>query len=435
MTDHLSTLQVKQLCVSALPEDELDAAALHTAECSSCHKRFVEELKRQPDPASSNFTFEPEFWFRNDHLDFDQIVSLVDKTLDQETEEIIEIHLNTCETCREDVHSFLASREATAREMDTSYGPTGYESAHILSAHPWWHRLQMKPVYAVAAMLLAVAVLVGVLALNRRSGPLEANQRDQTNHGIERSPNTSASPAPNVVSGPSNVDNAAKVAVLKDGRGEVTVDKNGRVNGLDEVSENSRQYIARAALSERIDTPDVLRHLSGDGSGLRGSDNGRPEFELVYPARRVVVEDTPLFKWESLTGVSNYRVYVLDANGKQVGQSEELPPTQTQWKALASLRRGQVFSWVVTALVDGKKVVSPSASAPETKFAVLSTSDFRELTRLKKSNSHFALGVFYARVGLLDHAEREFRSLIKLNPNSELPRKLLHSVRSIKKGN
>ena len=124
---------------------------------------------------------------------------------------------------------------------------------------------------------------------------------------------------------------------------------------------------------------------------------------------------------------------MLDQDGNQVNQSEELPPTQTQWEAPAPLRRGQIFSWVMTALVDGKKVVSPSASAPEIKFAVLSTADFQELSRLKKSTSHLALGVFYARVGLLNEAEREFESLVELNPQSALPRKLLQSVRTIRK--
>ena len=63
------------------------------------------------------------------------------------------------------------------------------------------------------------------------------------------------------------------------------------------------------------------------------------------------------------------------------------------------------------------------------KFAILPTADLKELTRLKQSDSHLALGAFYARTGLLDEAEREFQSLIKLNPDSELPRKLLQSVR------
>lgn len=434
MTHHLSTLQVKQLCVSALPEDELMAAAVHTAGCQSCNQRFVEELKRQRGPVPFNFTLEPEFWFRNDHLDFDELVGLADNTFDEEMREIINIHLSTCETCREDVRSFLAFRDTTAREMNVSYGPTYLEPNNEIPGAPWWQRLQRKPVYAVAAIvLLAIAVLIGVIALNRGSGRLEANKQDQTSPGIERSPSLSPSPAPNVVPSPSGMDDSAKVAVLKDAGGEVTIDKNGRVTGLDKVSENSRQYVARVALSEHLEPADVLRRLSGEQSGLRGNDNGQQEFGLLYPVRSVVVEDKPLFRWESLPGVLSYRVYVLDADGNRVSQSEELPPTQTQWKAPARFRRGQIFSWVVTALVDGKKVVSPSASAPEMKFAVLSTADFQELTRLKKSNSHLALGVFYARVGLLDEAEHEFQSLVELNPQSELPRKLLQSVRTIRK--
>ncbi len=89
----------------------------------------------------------------------------------------------------------------------------------------------------------------------------------------------------------------------------------------------------------------------------------------------------------------------------------------------------------VTALVDGKEIVSPSASAPEVKFAILSSNDWNELNQLKKSNSHLALGVFYARVGLVTEAEREFQKLIQLNPQSELSRKLLQSVRNLRKAN
>jgi hypothetical protein len=83
----------------------------------------------------------------------------------------------------------------------------------------------------------------------------------------------------------------------------------------------------------------------------------------------------------------------------------------------------------------GKEIVSPSASAPEVKFAILSSNDWNELNQLKKSNSRLALGVFYAKVGLVTEAEREFQKLIQLNPQSELPRKLLQSVRSARESN
>ncbi|HEY0762996.1 MAG TPA: hypothetical protein VGD61_11560 [Pyrinomonadaceae bacterium] len=428
MTHHLTTLQIKQLCVSALPEDELTAAAVHTAECQVCDQRFIEELKRQRGPVPFNFTLEPEFSFRNDHLDFDQLVGLAENTVDEETREIIDIHLVTCESCREDVRSFLAFREATAGEMNVSYGPTHYDPHADMQRAPWlWQRLQRHPVYALAAIVLVVvAVLIVVIALSRRSGPLEANKQEQTNRDSERSPGISPTPAP-------SVEDSAKVAILKDAGGEVTINRDGRITGLDEVSENSRQYVAQAAMSEQIVPADVLRRLSGEPGSLRGNDDGPQRFRLLYPVRRVVTEARPVFRWESLPGVSSYRVYVLDQDGIQVSQSEELPPTQTQWKAPGPLRRGQILSWVVTAMVDGNKVVSPSASVPEIKFAILSTADFKELNHLKKSNSHLALGVFYARVGLLNEAEHEFEGLIELNPQSELPRKLLQSVHLIRK--
>jgi hypothetical protein len=426
MSHHLSELEIKQLCVSSLPEDELAAAAVHTAECQVCDQRFIEELKRQRGSVPFNFTLEPEFWFRNEHLVFDQFVGLAENTFDEETREIIDIHLSTCKSCREDVRSFLAFRDATAGEMNVSYGATHYERHDMRAASWWWQSLPGRPVYAVAIVLVAVAILIGVIALSRRSGALEANKLEQTNRDSERSPAISPSTAP-------TVEDSARVAILKDAGGEVTIDRDGRITGLDEVSENSRQYVVRAALSEQIVPSDVLRHLSGEPGGLRGNEDGPHGFRLLYPVRRVVTEAKPVFRWENLPNVSSYRVYVLDQDGNQVSQSEELPPTQTQWGAPASLRRGQIFSWVVTAVVDGKKVVSPSASAPEIKFAVLSTADFQELNHLKKSNSHLALGVFYARVGLLNEAEREFEALVELNPQSELPRNLLQSVRTIRK--
>jgi len=437
VTHHLSKSQVERFSVSALTEDEAAAAAVHMADCQDCHQRFVAELNHQRGDIPFSFTLDPEFWFRDDHVDFDLLVGLADETLDQDTQEIINIHLKTCETCREDVRSFLAFRKASAGEMNVSYARPNYESTQNLVPAPrWWRGLLTRPSYAVAAVvLLVLALLVGVIALNRKSGPLEASNKGQANTGAERNSDVSPSQSPGTVSTPSSADDSAQVAKLNDGGGEVTIDKNRRITGLDNVDENNRQYIARVALSERIEPPDVLRHLSGQQSGLRGDGNSGKAFKLLYPSRRVVTEDKPVFKWESLSGVTSYRVYILDANGDQVAQSDELPHTQTQWKTPAPLRRGQTFSWAVTALVDGKEIVSPSASDPEVKFAVLSSNDLNELNQLKKIDSHLALGVFYARVGLVSEAEREFQKLIQLNPQSALPRKLLQSVRNLRKAN
>ena len=120
MTHHLSTSQIERFCVCALAEDELTAVALHVADCLSCHQRFVEELSRKTGSGPFTFSLAPEFWLRHDHLDFDQLVALADEKLDQCTREIIDVHLTTCETCREDVRSFLAFRKAETRATEES---------------------------------------------------------------------------------------------------------------------------------------------------------------------------------------------------------------------------------------------------------------------------------------------------------------------------
>jgi hypothetical protein len=217
-----------------------------------------------------------------------------------------------------------------------------------------------------AIVLVTVAVLIGVIALSRRSGPLEANKQEQIDRDSERSPGITPTQAP-------SVEDSAKVAILKDAGGEVTIERDGRIRGLDEVSENSRQYVARAALSEQIAPSDVLRRLSGEPGGLRGNDDGPQEFRLLYPVRRVVSEARPVFRWESLGGVSSYRVYVLDQDGNQVSQSEELPPTQTQAglprELLGSKKTHQTLETIrsqhESRMLAGRTHTRPSSDTPK----------------------------------------------------------------------
>src|SRR5690349_21170468 len=145
------------------------------ADCQDCHQRFVAELNHQRGSIPFSFTLDPEFWFRDDHVDFDLLVELADETLDQDTREIIGIHLKTCETRREDVRSFLAFRKASSGEMNVSYARPDYESIQKpLPAASRWRGLLTRPSYALAAVvLLVLALLAGMFALNKRSGPLE----------------------------------------------------------------------------------------------------------------------------------------------------------------------------------------------------------------------------------------------------------------------
>jgi hypothetical protein len=426
VTDHPSTSQLERFCFSALPEGELVAVAMHTADCQTCHNLFTQELKTQKGSEPLTFTLSPEFCFRNDHIDFEQLVNLADKNLDTTISEIIDLHLKVCNDCGENVQSFLAFRKESVRQQNISYGPTRHLVATTMSRPSW----RWKPAYAIAAIILAaIAITLGAIAFKRRSPAFEAqNEKPPVD-----SPNTDNGPTPPHVASSTPIDNSTLIATLKDSSGEILINRGGEVKGLDDLPSTTRQEIAQASLNERLERPGILKNLSGNESGLRGRTNSGPTFKLLYPTRRVIIEDRPSCSWESLSTATSYHVYLIDANGNEIARSDELPPNKTSWKSSVSLKRGEVYSWAVAAVVDGKEVLSPAAAASEVKFAVLSSKDLQSLNQLKRTRSHLALGVFYSRVGLLSEAERELQKLVQLNPQAELPKKLLLSVRSLSK--
>lgn len=156
-----------------------------------------------------------------------------------------------------------------------------------------------------------------------------------------------------------------------------------------------------------IDRPAILRALGGEDSALRGGNRGQP-FKLISPTRTVIVSARPTFKWDTVLGATAYTVYVNDASGQIVARSDELTPDRREWLVPKPLKRGEIYAWTVTALVDGKEIVSPGPSAPEMKFQVLSAPHLAQLSQLRRAGSHLALGVFYARAGMITETQHEF---------------------------
>jgi hypothetical protein len=95
-----------------------------------------------------------------------------------------------------------------------------------------------------------------------------------------------------------------------------------------------------------------------------------------------------------------------------------------------SLRAGIVYTWTVTALKNGREVVAPAPPA-RAEFKVFEHSELAKLNRLlKRTRSNAARGVMYAEAGLLDDAEQEFRTHLKLQPADGRAKQLLLIVRS-----
>ena len=436
MIEHASTEKMERFCAQILPETELTAVANHLTACEECHGLFINILGRQREGSPVSFTLSPEFWFRHEHVDYEQLVNLADNKLDTEDRELIDLHLKLCAPCKEDVRSFLAFREEIEPEMEVSYAPIGRQPGRdTLSSSPinWWRGLAWKPAYAAAIVLIAIAIIIGVaLLLNRRA----ANQQVQNLPAPSISPgatpdnraaNGSSAPVKPNESPTANPNNAEATVVLSDRSGTITVDKSGNVTGLDNVPRPTRDQIAKVLLSERLERPTILKELGGQEAGLRGSNNTLP-FKLIAPSRTVIVTDRPTLKWEKAPAATSYRVYVNDFAGHVVKRSDELPSGTTEWKVTQALRRGEVYAWTVVAIIDGKEVVSPGPDAPEMKFHILSTRSLEQLNTLKKTHSHLALGVFYANAGLTAEAQQEFREIVRLNPKSKVASTLLKAV-------
>lgn len=227
------------------------------------------------------------------------------------------------------------------------------------------------------------------------------------------------------------LNSPATVAELNDGGQKITIDSAGNVTGLDQLTPTDVQTVKETLLAQNVTGPADLAELVGEHGTLRGNPVEGQSFKLISPARTVTANDRPTLKWASIPGAASYRVYVGDAGTCEVASSGELLPPVTEWTPSAPLPRGKVYTWAVIAKINGSDVIVPAASQPEMKFKVLSGETLRDLTALQtRTRSHLALGIFYARAGMLEDAEREFQALIKQNPQSAVAMRLLRSVQS-----
>jgi hypothetical protein len=440
MTEHISESRIERFCISALPEEEVVTIANHLAQCQTCHQSFAEALRRRRGSEGVSFTLAPEFWLRHEHIDYEQLVGLVENKLAAADREIIDAHLSVCASCQDDVRNFLAFRKEIEPELHVRYDPLARETRRAeVPRWSWWPGLAWKPTYAAAVVVIGIALVIGAaFFLKRTADNFQARQTPTPNVNLG-APGETPIPDNRAANGPSppatpeespiEKPNSAEATVVLNDRGvTITVDKSGNVAGLDDVPAPTRDEIAKVLLSERLEQPAILKELGGQEGSLRGSKKASP-FKLMSPSRTVIVTTRPTLKWEKASGATSYRVYVNDLAGLDVARSEQLPSERTEWTLRKPLKRGEIYAWTVVAVVDGKEIVSPGPSSPEMKFQVLPLSSLRELNHLEKRGLHLALGVFYTKSGMIDAAEREFQELVRLNPNDKITKDLLRSVR------
>ena len=422
--EHLTQKQIEDYSQHRLGAAELLSVGDHVADCEACRVRV--EAGMNGDAAFFALHGETLGEELSVHLTVDQTAEYVDKNLSSESLQVVTDHLAGCEQCLLAVEDLRAFRNEIAPSLDREYQPASVPSSTVKES--WFTRFgslfRVSPVPAFGGAALAV-LLLGVVAWLVWRAP---NEREPQ---IAEVPTPVSQPSPSSEPVPPQPQPVTVVAQLNDGGRVLALDQEGKLSGADELPAAYRNLVTKALSTQRIERSSQLQGLTRPPSSLMSTDNQKDQFSVLEPAGNVLLTDKPTFRWSTLDGATGYVVEVYDDKFNLVTSSPQL--SNPSWTT--TLPRGNVYSWQVKAIKDGQEITSPRPPAPQAKFRVVDQSKANELARAKRAygSSHLTLALLYAEAGLLKEAEQELRLLQRSNPNSELARKLLRQIQSLRR--
>jgi hypothetical protein len=454
MSKHLSTLETEQYRRQAMSPAQLLIIDTHIATCRACREKLDDIPRPGTVFTSLQSAFDPYTGPENQHLSFEQIAAYVDDELDESDRESLEHHLLLCQMCEaeaRDLRLFSQVMDHPAEQYLPSLPPTGQKKPFI-----FW-RSGAARVAAAAALILAIStsVLISrrqittlqslVSELQQTREKLEANVTElkEENQSIRRDYEANKAALSDLQAqlnryqpdahATESEEHGATILTLNDGGLQITLDAKGNLLGLESLPRTWQQEVRAALLNEDVKAPRWLSELKGKPITLLNGSGVSVAFDLIGPIGKVVETNRPTFRWHPLEGASGYAVAVFDSKFNKVAESGLIQALE--WVPPQALRRGTVYSWQVTALKDGKEIMSPHPPASEAKFRVLEQAIATELERAREQHagSNLILGVLHAQAGLLDQAERDFQTLADQNPRSFVAKKLLRSVRSLRR--
>lgn len=438
MSAHLSNEIVERFHSQALASGDRGVIYNHILGCETCRRRVVTSqteavaIQTLTDHLLAQEGEEPF------HLDPATIEAFVDDNVTMIDRNIVNLHLADCVECSDEVTDL---RESLATMKAASHSPEERpQTSETLTRRALKLSMPMR-IAAVVALIAFATVALLVASRWRSTGPDRPTDDRDITAGTQPTPlaspqTPSVTPSPDVVNPPQLAENPPGkisderdrnvIAALKDGANEIALDSGGNIVGFPSLPPTSRQAVKEALTGEPLARPDVLDEVASAQVSVRSSTGDEAPISITYPLSRVISESKPTLRWKPSKTAEGYRVEIADEKFHQVAKNDDLPSSSQSWKPLTALKRGGIYTWTIRAI----NKEGPSSLTSQAKFKVLSEESIRELNRLKASRSHLALGMFYAREGMITEAEREFGILLKQNPNSTIAKKLLTDVRS-----
>jgi hypothetical protein len=418
MSEHLSPSQLAGYSGRTLDPRELLAVDRHLASCDVCHQRL-------PGVAKASFQSDE----RPFHLDYDQYLEpYVDGNANDIDREIVDSHVAQCSKCADELSDLLAFKQQPAVAI------TGADK--VVPSSRWKRWLPQWPLLSNPALATAVVIAVVILAMAVVWTTYRASRRiDRAATGSSESEKQSPAvdreqPHPEKSPDLPTPPREEPLITLNDVGGQILVNQRGQLEGFDSLPPDLKESIERALATRRLRESPALTGWSTGAGILRSELEEQNTFAPLEPMDVVIETERPTFRWQALDGARSYIVTIHDAKFREVGSSG--PIVGTEWAAPNSLERGGTYSWQISALKDGKTIVSPKPPLPEARFRILDKGAVVALAKLKKSaeGSHLVMGVFYWKHGLIEESEREFQALAKANPHSTAVTELLASIRS-----
>jgi hypothetical protein len=409
MLRHLSPEIVERFATRQLPPNELLETAQHLTLCEECRTkvREAERVRTTTEFIRDDLQREPLT-----HLSYEQLAGYVDEALNRVDRDIVTNHLAYCTVCANEIRELSLLRDSLS---------TYPQAIQPESIQPnFWQRLaaffSLKQARVAAASLALLLIAVAVFFLIKPAKEQMIATSTKTDEPAKPAPDGNSKS----LAGTESVPNESEKA--------------GKSLSIVQMSlPPAYKKIVNQALTEgRITAPAAIRELSGKQSNLMSRKESNTPFALLAPVGTVIQSSRPTLRWKPLSGTSHYKVFILDENFNLVQESKEL--STTAWQTTEPLKRGSVYLWEVTAIVDGKEITAPAAPMPEARFKILDSTKAKELEELKQHGNlpHLILGTIYAHNGLLEDAERELQLAASEKQDTAVARKLLQCLKRIR---
>ena len=390
MNTHLSAKEIKGYIARTVSREIFDKVSDHVYDCEVCYQEFLAELQKG-FPIEIDFA---EIGGRRDwHLSPQELKAFVKGRMDELDFECANLHLEGCDSC-------LERAAAVAETKSPIHGLFNWITDRI----SLWtlSSAALKTVGRYRWRLVSVVLLIGLfLMLWALLQP-----RHQT---------------PQIAETPSRVEDQTAQGGSSNPGPLARTNHEGHIPRQDEKPHAITALVMPAAIAALDKMTSITVRGAGGNAALQ-------PFSVIYPFATLVAENQPIFSWRSLEGATGYTVSVYDAALHLLAESE--PLSSTHWLMPEPLRAGITYTWTVKAIKDGKKISAPALPA-RAEFRVLSNTESKRLKqRLDKAGSHSTRGVFYAQAGLLDEAEKEFETQLRLKPSDRQAKELLVTVKS-----